>query len=94
MSKFEEKYNKIMEILTEGCKKKKMNESDDGDKKVENEKELTSYAMEMAKEVFGDETDEEKVKSIVKNAIEKATKDGNVDWGSASGIVQTSFTDK
>ena len=55
---------------------------------ITDEKSLKEYAMEMAKEIFGDKVDTKKVDAIVKNAIEKS--DG--DWGTAAGIVQSSLT--
>lgn len=67
----------------------KLQESDDGDGKVESKEELLSLAMTMAKKAFGDKVDSEKVKGVVDNAI----KDSSGDWEKASGIVVGSFNE-
>ena len=60
-------------------------------KEAQTEEELKELAMAYAKKAFGDDVDESKVDDIVKNAIEKSTKDGKTDFKSASGIIFNSY---
>ena len=58
--------------------------------KVSSKEDLMGYAMTLAKNAFGDEVDEDKVESIVDNAIEKS----EGDWEEAAGIVTGSFNEQ
>lgn len=85
-NKFDELYQKV---------KQEMNESkaDDGDGKVESKEELKGMAMEIGKEIFGDDLDEKKIDAIVDEIISQNTDENNkVDWETAAGSVQSALT--
>jgi len=87
-----EKFDEIVEAIIDGTYVHTDTVLNEG--KVTDKKSLLEYAKSLGEEVFGDDMDETKIKDMVDNAIEKADKDGETDWETASGIIQTSITGK
>ena len=61
------------------------------EEKITDKSSLLEYAKTLGKKAFGDDMDEKKIKDMVDNAIEKATKDNETDWETAAGIIQSSL---
>jgi GTPase Era involved in 16S rRNA processing len=77
---FEKLFEEIME-----------NENLFSEEKITDKSSLLEYAKTLGEKAFGDDMDEKKIKDMVDNAIEKATKDDETDWEAAAGIIQSSI---